>query len=250
MSTSAPDGPGAAFNFTLGEPCILLPTVGWTEPADDRKCGCCYCSHHQRQHHHHQQSQASQDPDLTNPPAKRSCRSQSVSYQNSTKQSISGGGGHRKGSIVRPIAVRLPQRTVYSPATTSGLSSTAHALVASGCVKLRNTTGHHQQQQQQLRAPSSRLSWHHPISSNSGIVGSGRTRFVSPAAPHGLLNSARHSVVYGDAAAAATNEMAISDVKLRKPPSLAYLSTSASNPTEFSHQYVASMLLLPARMCA
>ncbi len=191
VSTSAPDGP--AIQFSIGDP------SAWGE-AGDRK-SCCFCQHRL-------------EPDFPNPPAKRSCRSQSVSSHQKP-----GVGGPRRSSIARPIALRLPQRTLYSPATNApALSSTAHALVASGCVKLRNTA-------HQLRAQTSRLSWHHPIACTSNAN-------RRPVAPPGLLNCSRHSVVYGG-----TTPELMTEVKLRKPPSLACLSSSASNSaSDFSHQ--------------
>uniref|UniRef100_A0A5K3FSM7 SH2 domain-containing protein n=1 Tax=Mesocestoides corti TaxID=53468 RepID=A0A5K3FSM7_MESCO len=201
LSTSAPDGPGALF-ITATDP------VTWSE-AEERKC-CCFCQ---------QRLDSTENAPSQQPPPKRSCRSQSVS----SHQKLPGGAGPRRG-IARPIALRIPQRAVYSPATainttasTSALSSTAHALVASGCVKLRNTTstGH------QLRAATSRLSWHHPVA-----CGGSRRYIVYP----GFSGCSRHSVVCGGTTPELTGE-----VKLRKPPSLASISTSMSNTSDFSH---------------
>ncbi|EUB65076.1 hypothetical protein EGR_00345 [Echinococcus granulosus] len=157
------------------------------------------------------------------PPLKRSCRSQSAS----SNQKLASGTGSRR-TIARPIALRISQRALYSPATTnvsttavtgisnSALSSTAYALVASGCVKLRNAnTAVHQPS-----STTSRLSWHHPIAS-------GNRRYVIHPGPAGC---SRHSVVFGS-----TVSELVGDVRLRKPPSLACISSSASNAGDFSH---------------
>ncbi|KAL5966351.1 hypothetical protein TSMEX_005909 [Taenia solium] len=202
LSTSAPDGPASLFPTTVD-------AGTWCE-AGERK-SCCFCRH---------RIETNEEIPSRQPPLKRSCRSQSAS----SNQKLASSTGSRR-TIARPIALRISQRALYSPATTSvsttgtsasALSSTAYALVASGCVKLRNanTAGH------QLSSATSRLSWHHPIAC-------GNRRHVIHPGPAGC---SRHSVVFGS-----TVSELVGDVRLRKPPSLACISSSASNATDFSH---------------
>ncbi|KAL5112366.1 hypothetical protein TcWFU_006698 [Taenia crassiceps] len=205
LSASAPDGPAPLFPTTVD-------AGTWCE-AGERK-SCCFCQH---------RLEANEELPSRQPPSKRSCRSQSAS----SNQKLASTTGSRR-TIARPIALRISQRALYSPATTSvstaaiagtsasALSSTAYALVASGCVKLRNssTTGH------QLSSATSRLSWHHPIACSN-------RRYVIHPGPAGC---SRHSVVFGS-----TVSELVGDVRLRKPPSLACISSSVSNATDFSH---------------
>ncbi|VDM33493.1 unnamed protein product [Hydatigera taeniaeformis] len=204
VSTSAPDGPAPLFPATVD-------AGTWCE--GERK-SCCFCQH---------RLETNEEIPTRQPPSKRSCRSQSAS----SNQKIASTTGSRR-TIARPIALRISQRALYSPAATSvstaaatgasasALSSTAYALVASGCVKLRNANaaGH------QLSSATSRLSWHHPIAC-------GNRRYVIHPGPAGCT---RHSVVFGS-----TVSELVGDVRLRKPPSLACISSTSSNVTDFSH---------------
>ncbi|CDS40186.1 conserved hypothetical protein [Echinococcus multilocularis] len=205
LSTSAPDGPAPIFPTTVD--------VGTWFEAGGRK-SCCFCQH---------RLETNEEIPSRYPPLKRSCRSQSAT----SNQKLASGNGSRR-TIARPVALRISQRALYSPATTnvsatavtgtsnSALSSTAYALVVSGCVKLRNTnTAVHQPS-----STTSRLSWHHPIASGN------RRYVIHP----GLAGCSRHSVVFGST----VSELG-GDVRLRKPPSLACISSSASNATDFSH---------------
>ncbi|KAM7541098.1 hypothetical protein Aperf_G00000020887 [Anoplocephala perfoliata] len=209
LSTSAPDGPTLLFP---------PPDAGsWCDASAGERKSCCIC-----QRHLDEATSIEDVPSQHQPPIKRSCRSQSAS----SNQKLSGGSTSRR-TIARPIALRISQRPLYSPATSSNpsnLSSTAYALVASGCVKLRNAnaTSH------QLTLAAPRLSWHHPIACGGGGGSSGNRRyFIHP----GLTHCSRHSVVIGG-----SGSEFIGDVKLRKPPSLACMSTSTtSNPADFSH---------------
>ncbi|KAM3185377.1 hypothetical protein ACTXT7_006509 [Hymenolepis weldensis] len=211
LSTSAPDGQA-----------VLFPPSdagNWCEAsaAGDRK-SCCFCQHRLGGD---ESMKSSEDvASRHQPPVKRSCRSQSAS----SNQKLSAS----RRTIARPIALRVSQRALYSPAIAgsnpSNLSSAAYALVASGCVKLRNGGAVNQ-----LNSAGSRLSWHHPIA--CGSSGSANRRFVIHP---GFSNGSRHSVVIGGSSTSGLEF--VGDVKLRKPPSLACISTSASsNPADFSH---------------
>lgn len=213
LSTSAPDGQAVLFPPT--------DAGSWCEgsAAGDRK-SCCFC-----QHRLDDEKSMKSSEDVASrhqPPIKRSCRSQSAS----SNQKLSAS----RRTIARPIALRVSQRVLYSPATPavsnpSNLSSNAYALVASGCVKLRNGGAVNQ-----LNSAGSRLSWHHPIA--CGSSGSVNRRFIIHP---GLSSGSRYSVVIGGSNTTSGSDF-VRDVKLRKLPSLACISTSTnSNPTDFGH---------------